>query len=201
MGRRVILLKGWVDPDGTEHAKDFDWRDYYYGLGQQVFFTGALLAMEEDGVVTPGRRVTPLLEPGPDPKPSQRAVWTCPKADPACTRTAPCPSCRGRRNRRSGLTKQRVARKQLGVPDSRFRGQNGNEENWHGVFRAECKSGQQVKALATRFLAAEAQSESAKAVGDPRPFAFVAMPTGMGGEGLVCVRLSVWNSLIVPVLS
>ncbi len=143
--------------------------------------------------------MTPLLNPGPDPKPSQRAVWTCPKADPACTRTAPCPSCLGRRNRRSGLRKQRQVRRELGVPDSRFAGQNGNEEGWRWQFRVECKSGQQVRAMTTRFLEAEAQAEGSRSVGDVRPFMFVAMPQGMS-DGIVALRLSNWRSCVAPYL-
>ncbi len=122
----------------------------------------------------------PLLQPGPHPKPSQRVVWVCPKEVETCSRTAPCPSCQGRRNRRSGLKKQRVARKQLGVPDSRFHGQLGNEENWRDPnFRDEIKSGQQVKALTSRFLEAEAQSAANRAVAaDPmRPPAPVLFST------------------------
>ncbi len=143
----------------------------------------------------------PLFEPGPDPKPSQRAAWACPKQVVSCTRGTPCPSCLGRRNRRGGLRKQREARKQMGVPQARFRGQDAQEENWAGVFRCEVKAGQQVKAMTSRFLAAEAQSDANKRIGDPRPFAFIAMPTNMGAEGLVCVRLSVWSSYIMPSLS
>ncbi len=119
-------------------------------------------------------------------------VWACPKGDEACTRREPCRSCLGRRNRRSGLKKQRVARRQLGVPDARFSGQNGQEEAWRGEWRVEVKSGKQVESLTDRFLAAEAQSEASKAIGDCRPFMFVAMPSGMS-DGLVAVRLSDWR--------
>lgn len=138
-----------------------------------------------------------------DPFPKEKQLgrpWTCPLEVEGCVRSAPCPSCLGRRNRRSGLKKQREARKRLGVPDAKFHGQNGNEENWRGVFRVEVKSGQQVKALATRFLEAEKQSDGNKAVGDPRAFLFVAMPAGMSNEGIVALRLSVWESQIAPVL-
>lgn len=126
--------------------------------------------------------------------------WRCRVGAEGCTRDKPCPSCLGRRNRRSGLVKQRTARKRLGVPDAKFHGQLGNEESWRGVLRAEVKSGAQVKAMATRYLAAEKQAEANRAIGDLRPFCFVAMPSGMS-DGLVCVRLSVWEKVIVPCLS
>lgn len=127
-------------------------------------------------------------------------LWNCREGNEGCTRGAPCRPCLGRRNRRKGLAKQRKARKALGVPDSRFHGQLGNEENWRGIFRAEVKAGQQVKAMTTRFLMAEKQSDANKAIGDSRPFAFVAMPDGTS-DGLVCVRLSVWRTTVVPALN
>lgn len=122
-------------------------------------------------------------------------VWTCPKADPDCTRKVPCHSCLGRRNRRKGKVKQREARKALGIAPPRA-GMAANEEEWRDSrLRWEVKSGMQVKSLCARFLAAELQSDRAKAIGDPRPFAFVAMGPGMGSEGVVAVRLSVWKTL------
>lgn len=77
-----------------------------------------------------------------------------------------------------------------------FRGANGNEENWRGPFRAEVKSGAQAGPVATRFLAAESQSEVTRPIGDTRPFVFVAMPNGWGDEGLVVVRVSKLADLI-----
>ena len=55
--------------------------------------------------------------------------------------------------------------------------------------RAEVKAGQQIQALTTRFLAAEAQAEASRAHGDNRPFVFVAAPDGMGDQ-LVTFRIS-----------
>jgi hypothetical protein len=101
-----------------------------------------------------------------------------------------CRSCIGRRNRRKGLRKQRIARKVLGVPDARFHGQLANEENWRANWRVEVKSGAQVGPIATRFLAAERQADANKAIGDPRPFMMVAMPDDWGSEGIVLIRLS-----------
>lgn len=121
--------------------------------------------------------------------------WECPKEDPICTRKIPCRSCLGRRNRRKGKLKQREARKALGIKPPRA-GMAANEEEWRDAnFRWEVKSGKQVQSLTARFLAAEAQSDAAKAIGDPRPFAFVAMGPGMGAEGIVAVRLSVWRTM------
>lgn len=100
----------------------------------------------------------------------------------------------GRRNRRSGLAKQRAARKALGVPSPAFHGQLANEENWLAYFaRVEVKSGAQVGPIATRYLKAEAQSEANRSLGDPRPFLMVAMPQGWGSEGLVVMRLSAFR--------
>lgn len=110
-----------------------------------------------------------------------------------------CRSCVGRRSRTGGLAKQRKAKKLLGVPSNRFHGQDGNEENWRGAFRVEVKAGKQV-GHAAWFFRAEAQSDANKAIGDPRPFIFVAMPEGMGSEGFVTMRLSTWRDVIVPLM-
>lgn len=132
----------------------------------------------------------PEVPPGFPKLDKQTRPWAC-KADVAsCTRTTPCPSCRGRRNRRKGSRKQNEARKALGIPNARFASQMGHEERWLGNVRAEVKAGMQVKALATRFLACEAQSEAARPIGDTRPFVAVFMPDGWGSDGLFVCRLS-----------
>lgn len=127
--------------------------------------------------------VTPIL------KPSEAKPWNCRKEDPACTRKAPCRSCLGRRNRRSGMSKQRAARKALGIPANRFRGLDGNEENWLGPVRLEVKSGALAGPVWTKFLASEKQAEQNKRVGDPRPFVAVFMPKDVT-DGAVVIRLS-----------
>lgn len=120
--------------------------------------------------------------------------------EPKHERGCGCNPCRGRRNRRKGLRKQRDARKALGVPASKFATQHTNEETWGWEhFRVEVKAGKQVNPVATRFLGAEAQSEGSRAIGDNRPFLMVAMPEGMS-DGIVMVRASVWNSAIRPLL-
>ena len=111
-----------------------------------------------------------------------------------------CRQCQGARNRRKGLAAQRVARRQLGVPDAKVRAALSDEEAWRGPFRCEVKSGKIVQSLTARFLAAEAQAEASRAVGDPRPFLFVAMPPDMGHDGIVAVRLSTWRDHVVPLL-
>lgn len=112
---------------------------------------------------------------------------------------ARCSSCRNRANRQGGQRRQREARKALGIPKAKQAGTLGNEEHWRGAFRVEVKSGAQVQPAATRFLKDEAQAEASRAVGDPRPFLDVLMPTGMK-DGIVQVRLSVWRERIVPLL-
>ena len=94
---------------------------------------------------------------------------------------------------------QAKVRRSLGVPDTRFHGQLSSEENWRWLFRVEVKSGQQVKAMATRFLEAERQANANTAMGDPRPFLFAASPAGWG-DGLVCLRLADWQIHVAPFL-
>ena len=100
-------------------------------------------------------------------------------------RDCDCYSCRGRRNRAKGKTKQRATRK---TADKLF-GKAGptqtvtaNEENWRHTVRIEVKAGKQIESLTKRFLAAEAQSNASKAVGDSRPFIFAAAPDGMSDQ-------------------
>jgi hypothetical protein len=95
------------------------------------------------------------------------------------------PVARGKRNRSAGDSKARKARKALGIPGVMSR----HEEHLGGGFRVEFKAGQQVGPIATRFYAAERQSEDARPIGDHRPFAMVAMPEGTS-DGIVLVRLS-----------
>lgn len=111
-------------------------------------------------------------------------------------RVCNCKKCQGGRNRQRGLSKQRQAKKQLGIPSNRFHTKDGNEENWLGPFRVEVKSGQRVGH--EKFLKAEQQSENNRAIGDTRPFIYVAMPSGMGSEGFVTMRLSDWRRHVSP---
>lgn len=113
-----------------------------------------------------------------------------------------CNRCRGRRNRRKGLLKQREARKALGVAPSHKFG-DGNEENWSDpLFQNEVKAGAQIRPAVTAWLRIEAQVQSNQtAVGSlKKPCRAVLMPDDWGKEGLVMVRLSTWTELIRPAL-
>lgn len=113
-----------------------------------------------------------------------------------------CHVCRGRRNRRSGLGKQREARKALGIAPNKFG--DSNEERWADAhFANEVKSGKQCGPLLNWWRRVEAQVISNEADhGDRRrPVRAVAMPEGWPkGEGLVVVRLSTWREQIGPAL-
>jgi hypothetical protein len=101
------------------------------------------------------------------------------------------PAARGKRNRSKGDAKARRARKKLGLGGHLTR----HEENWGGAFRTEIKAGLQVGPIATRFQAAKAQSDAAKALGDIRPFLMVAMPDGTT-DGIVLMSLSEFSELV-----
>jgi len=100
------------------------------------------------------------------------------------------PAARGKRNRAKGDSKARRARKQLGIQGANTR----HEELRGGDLRVEVKAGAQVQPIATRFYAAEQQSQQHRAIGDPRPFALIAMPDGTS-DGLVVMRLSKFKEL------
>jgi hypothetical protein len=101
-----------------------------------------------------------------------------------------CRSCQGRKNKRGGHDKQRIARRALGVPDAKNVSALTNEEWFRGTIRTEIKSGAQCRPVAIRFLLSEKQSEAARPIGDLRPFVACFMPDGWGHEGLLVVRLS-----------
>lgn len=131
--------------------------------------------------------------------------WSCKKQVASCTRSTPCPSCRGARNRRSGMRKQREARKALqaltGAEAARFVGQLGNEESWSGLpLRVEVKSGAQCGPVWTKYAAAEAQSENSRAIGDVKPFLMVCMGTRTS-DGLVVFRLSQFARIVEAVVN
>lgn len=124
----------------------------------------------------------------------ETSPWVCKWDEPNCTRSKPGPRCRGARNRRSGMRKQREARKALealtGAEAARFVGQLGNEEAWSGLpIRVEVKSGAVAGPVWTKYAAAEAQAAQSKAIGDIRPFVFVAMGQRTT-DGLFVCRLS-----------
>lgn len=104
------------------------------------------------------------------------------------------PAARGRRNRTKGDSKARRARKKLGLGGHLTR----HEESWSGLVRTEIKAGIQVGPIATRFYAAKAQSDAAKALGDIRPFVMVAMPDGTT-KGIVLMDLDEFSELLAVV--
>lgn len=113
-----------------------------------------------------------------------------------------CMACRGRRNRRKGLGKQREARKRLGVAPSHKFG-DANEERWGDpIFANEVKAGKQIGPAVTAWLRIEAQVLSnQQAVGAIRkPARAVLMPDDWGKEGLVMVRLSTWEEWVRPAM-
>lgn len=101
------------------------------------------------------------------------------------------PAARGKRNRIKGDSKARRARKKLGLGGHLTR----HEENWGGAFRCEIKAGAQVGPIWTRFRDAKAQSDTAKSLGDNRPFVMVAMPDGTT-EGVVLMTLTEFTEVI-----
>jgi hypothetical protein len=102
------------------------------------------------------------------------------------------PAARGRRNRTKGDAKARRARKKLGLGGHLTR----HEEAWSGSVRTEVKAGLQVGPIATRFHAAKAQSDAAKALGDIRPFVMVAMPEGTS-KGIILMDLDEFSELLM----
>lgn len=112
------------------------------------------------------------------------------------------PVARGKRNRRSGLSKQRNARKRLGVAPSHKFG-DANEENWQdGVFANEVKSGKQVQTAVTLWNKIDEQVQRNQShFGSLRkPTRAVLMPDGWGKDGLVIVKLSTWEDVILPAM-
>jgi len=102
-------------------------------------------------------------------KKPNRAGIRCVKRD--CT----CASCRNKRNRTKGDRRAAKARKTLGLIGANSR----HEEHYGGPVRYENKAGAQVGPILTRYLAARAQSEAARPIGDNRPFVFSASPDGV----------------------
>ena len=90
-----------------------------------------------------------------------------------------CDSCRAWRNQRTGAKGQRKTRQVVGVNPERFSGRIANEETWHASnLRFEVKSGKQAEPINTRYVEARNQSDASRAIGDMRPFVFVAAPDG-----------------------
>lgn len=90
----------------------------------------------------------------------------------------------GKRNRSKGDRKAAAARKALNLVGPNTR----HEEHWRGHLLVESKAGAQVGPIWTRYLAARAQAEASRAIGDLRPFVFVAAPDN--APTLLVVELS-----------
>ena len=101
----------------------------------------------------------------------------------------------GLNNKNKGRRKQNIARKKLGIPDTKFRSQMGHEENWRGEIRAEVKAGKQVQPLWNKYQKAKLQSDENTRIGDTRPFIFVAMPDGTT-NGLITFELDKLDEVI-----
>lgn len=108
-------------------------------------------------------------------------------------RVCSCYSCRGRRNRNKGKTKQRQARRGLEKTFQQIAGPSmvstSNEETWRLPVRAEVKAGGMAKTVDTFYRNTKAQADADKAIGDSRPFLAVAMVDG-STDGLAVIRLS-----------
>src|SRR5690349_21239451 len=90
-----------------------------------------------------------------------------------CVRTCKsCAQCKGKRSRSKGDAKAAKVRRALNATGAATR----HEEGWGGALRIESKAGAQVGPIATRYLAAKAQSEASRPVGDNRPFVMAASP-------------------------
>ena len=98
---------------------------------------------------------------------------------------------RGRRSRNKGMRKQNEARKQLRIPNARFRSNMGNEENWRGELRFEVKAGKQIETIWKKYLQMEEQSNKNQANygSGSKPFVGVLKPDGTT-DGLVMFRIS-----------
>lgn len=150
--------------------------------------------------------VVPNLKPDPEPCccgcGRVAALRSKPWRDGSThVRTCECARCRGARNRRQGLRKQKVAQKALGVPQSRYG--DTNEERWgDNVFANETKSGAQVGPVANFWTRTERQVMQNRSDfgSDLRPARIVAMPAGWGDDGVVLVRLSTWRTHVRPAL-
>lgn len=111
-------------------------------------------------------------------------------------RGCPCRSCMGRRNKYKGQRKQRAAAKAVGITVNRMGA--GHEENYQGALRVEVKAGAKAKPVDTQYRLARAQSEQSRPVGDPRPFAFLAMPDGMK-HGYLVVRTDDLEAVVAAI--
>lgn len=104
-----------------------------------------------------------------------------------------CAPCRGKRSRSKGDAKAAKVRRALNATGVATR----HEEGWGGALRIESKAGAQVGPIATRYLAAKAQSEAQRPVGDHRPFVMAASPDR--GPALLVLELDELDQVVAAV--
>lgn len=143
------------------------------------------------------------MDPAQLPHSKERQLarpWVCKAGNDPCSRTAPCRSCLGRRNRRKGKEAERKARRILGVQRLPSGAAQVGEEAWRDLhFIDECKSGAQAGPVGTRFLAMEGQALANKAIGDQRKFRAIWKPKGWG-DVIVGFRGATYREYIKPAL-
>lgn len=101
------------------------------------------------------------------------------------------PVARGKRNRAKGDAKARKVRPLLGLAGPNTR----HEELLRGPVLTESKAGAQVGPVWTRYQSARAQAEASRAIGDHRPFVFLAHPDGTS-ETLIVVSSRDWANVL-----
>lgn len=145
--------------------------------------------------------VFPNLKPDPLPCECGCGAIGRPTKGTGHPRQCSCPRCRGGRNRKAGVSRQRKFAKTAGIPQPKHRSQLGNEESFADPFvRWEIKSGAQVGPILTRFILARDQSEVSRAIGDHRFFAMGAEPTESRLPSVVLVDARDWATHVVPAL-
>ncbi|MBF83417.1 MAG: hypothetical protein CL489_02965 [Acidobacteria bacterium] len=103
-------------------------------------------------------------------------------------RGCPCKPCLAGRNAQRGKAQHRKVARRIGAVGA-GRGASSHEESWRGPWRVEVKTGAQVGPILTRWRAAKAQSDASKALGDWRPFVFIADPAVKGAPALAVLEL------------
>jgi hypothetical protein len=111
------------------------------------------------------------------------------------SRKCSCRRCQGQRNRATGLAKQRIAARKVGVEP------RSNEEHWSDpLFVTEVKSGKQCGPLA-RWWSTVVSQIDANQPDQHKARRAIAMPAGWGARGLVVVELDTWEQMIRPALT
>lgn len=139
----------------------------------------------DTGMVTGAGTTSPIPAVDVTPRFKTERPWNCAKGVETCTRTAPCISCRNKRNRRKGKRGQANARKTLeqvtGLQASWF-GKLANEETFdHLPVRVEVKAGRTngANSVFGHYFKCENQAKAAKREGDARPFVAAFKPDGV----------------------